>query len=224
MRKLINRNQYFRNRVKIFYYSNKRNFFWRREKLSPFQNLITELFLKKTRAETVDKRGISFIKEYRSPEKIFKEQRAKIFKKVAFLGLGNQRTKALKEISRYICWNFNGRLPCNLAEIESIPHVGLYIANATSCFGFNKRVSILDVNSSRIISRFFDIDSRKDIRDNKELQEKARELLPRKAFKEYNWGLLDLGALVCKPRPLCKECPLRKGCGYYSRNLDSNHQ
>ncbi|MBI5150360.1 MAG: hypothetical protein HZA28_06285 [Candidatus Omnitrophica bacterium] len=213
----MNKNQYFRDRIKKFYDNNQRDFFWRREKLSPFQVLITELFLKKTRAETVDQRIEPFVKRYNTAGKLCKEQRGRILRKISPLGLGNQRTTALKKIAGFVHENFEGRIPNRLPEIEGIPHVGLYIANATFCFGFNKRVPILDVNSSRIISRFFDIDARKDLRDNKALQLKAGELLPRKSFKEYNWGLLDLGALVCKTRPLCGKCPLRKGCGYCSR-------
>jgi A/G-specific adenine glycosylase len=213
-----NKNQYFRDKVKAFYHAHKRDFFWRRVRLKPFQIMIVELFLKKTKAETVNTRMYGFVSKYNTPKKILKERKAVILRKISPLGLGSQRTIALRTISKHIQENYEGTLPSNLTKIENIPHIGLYISNATLCFGFNKRVPILDVNTNRVISRVFGIDGKQDLRDNKKLQETALKLLPRKSFKEYNWGLLDLGALICKPIPLCVKCPLKSICWYY-RNV-----
>jgi len=124
------------------------------------------------------------------------------------------------QCTSYVTENYGGKIPIDLSKIASIPHVGLYISSATACFGFNQRVPILDVNISRIISRVFSINGKRDLRDNKALQAKAQELVPRQGFKEYNWGLLDLGALVCKPRPLCKRCPLKSKCDYYLKEFN----
>ena len=215
----MKRVQFFRDKVKEFYSKNKRKFFWRTENLSPYQVLLIELFLKLTRAETVNTRLVNFIHEYDSNHKLLKEEKEVLFSRIKGAGLGNQRTRALERIAEFIEEKHNGRLPSNLNELMKIPYVGLYTANAVLCFGFNRRASILDVNASRIISRFFSIDNTRDLRDNEELQQKAKELLPRKNFKEYNWGLLDLGALVCKPRPSCEKCPLRRKCNYYSKQV-----
>ena len=206
------KNQYFRDKVRQYYGLNKRDFYWRRTRLSPFQVMITELFLKKTRAETVDKFMLDFVTRYDTSKKLLKASEKEILKQVSTLGLGNQRTRALVQISRHVHEYHAGELPCDLKEIMEIPHVGLYIANATMCFGFNKRYPILDVNTSRVISRFFSMENKKDLRDDRDLQAKAGELLPREGFKEYNWGLLDLSAGVCRSRPSCTQCPLRRKC------------
>jgi A/G-specific adenine glycosylase len=207
--------QFFRNRVKEYYARFGRDFFWRSGNLTPYQIMITELFLKKTRAENVEKHVLGFLKEFPTYKKILQCKRNALYRKVQGLGLGRQRTVALKEIAIYVNKKFSGRLPEDINEISEIPHVGPYIANATMCFGLNKRSPILDVNTSRIISRFFSIRNNLDLRDNVELQDKAKELLPRNGFKEYNWGLLDLGAGICKSKPLCYKCTLRTKCNYY---------
>lgn len=210
--------QYFRDKVRKYYASNGRKFFWRQNRLTPFQVMITELFLKKTRAENVDKHVYGFLKEFPTNEKLLCCNERVLFRKVRRLGLGRQRTTALKKISSYMKEYSGGHLPSTIDEISKIPHIGLYTANATMCFGFNKRFPILDVNTSRIISRFFSIRNNLDLRDNAELQDKAKKLLPRNDFKEYNWGLLDLGAMICKSKPLCPECPLKNYCKYYNRH------
>ena len=216
-------NTYFRKKILDFYRQNKRAFFWRLEDLEPFQIMMTELFLKKTKAETVDKYMYPFIKEYSSNIKLYRANDSEIFNKISRLGLGKQRTRGLKEISNYIHKNFNDNLPDEIENLLEIPHIGLYVTNATICFGFNKRAPILDVNTSRIISRYFHIDNIKDLRDNKEMQDKAKELLPRKNFKEYNWGLLDLGALICKTKPSCDKCPLAKKCVFYQNSVKTKN-
>ena len=38
--------------------------------------------------------------------------------------------------------------------------------------------------------------------------------IPRKRVREFYYGLIDLGSLVCKPKPNCIQCPLQKSCSY----------
>jgi A/G-specific adenine glycosylase len=215
------KSQYFRDKIKEFYNTEGRNFYWRSRKLTPFQMLLTEFFLKKTKAEMVDQFIPHFLKKYPDNKCLLKAKFAGIYKDISHLGLGSQRSRGLMTISRYINDNLSGNLPGTPDEIVRIPHVGMYTGNATLCFGFGKRLPILDVNSSRVISRFFGIRNNKDLRDNIRLQKKALGILPREGIKEYNWGLLDFGAMVCKPKPMCSGCPLRRKCIYYRKNKNT---
>jgi A/G-specific adenine glycosylase len=184
-------------------------------KLSPFQLMIVELLLKKTRAETAEKVIKEFVKEFPSNNKLRKAHHKKIYSKIACLGLGKQRTRAIREISNFLHNNYKNKFPNRVEEIEKIPHLGMYIKNAIMCFAFNQSYSILDVNTSRIISRFYGMENSIDLRRNYELQRQADELVPRKNVKEYNWGLLDLGAQVCRPKPLCNICPVKRKCNFF---------
>jgi A/G-specific adenine glycosylase len=41
-------------------------------------------------------------------------------------------------------------------------------------------------------------------------------LLPRRMVREFNWAMLDLAALVCRPKhPKCEQCPVKRLCRYY---------
>jgi A/G-specific adenine glycosylase len=211
----VKKEQYFRNKIKSYYKTDKREFFWRKNDLNPFQIMITELFLKKTKAETVEKYCYNFVKKYNCNKKMKNLCNDEIYKSIKFLGLSNQRTKSIIKICEYLHINFNDELPNNYKELIKIPYIGDYTASAIMCFAFNQRYTILDVNSSRVISRFFSIDNDKDLRDNSSLKQKTLDLLPRKDIKEYNWGLLDLGAVTCKTKPLCSECILKNRCEYH---------
>ena len=207
--------QYFRNHIKRFYSTNGRTFFWRKRKLPAFQVLIVELFLQKTRAENAENIISQFIKEYPSNQKLYIARKKTIFRKISRLGLGNQRSKALRNISLYLHAHHRDRIPKDINDLRKIPNIGMYIANAIMCFAFGKRYPLLDVNTSRIISRFFSINNHVDLRRNSELYNQSQKLVPYKHIKEYHWGLLDLGALFCRTKPICCKCPLKRKCSYF---------
>ena len=46
------------------------------------------------------------------------------------------------------------------------------------------------------------------------------ELVPDKEHDYFNYGLIDLGALVCHYRqPRCRSCPLREFCVQYLESV-----
>ena len=46
----------------------------------------------------------------------------------------------------------------------------------------------------------------------------ADECLDKKNSAEYNQSIMDFGATVCKPVPLCNVCPLNKTCIAFNQN------
>ena len=114
----------------------------------------------------------------------------------------------------------NGQFPKTRNEIEKIPAIGQYIANAVLMFCHNQPQPLLDVNMARVLERFFGPRQMADIRYDPYLQKLARDVLPRKNFKEFNWAILDFAALVCKKRnPLCNQCCLNKQCSFYKNPI-----
>jgi len=76
----------------------------------------------------------------------------------------------------------------------------------------------MDVNMARVLERFFGPRKLADIRYDPYLQKLARDILPRKGAKEFNWAVLDFAALVCRTRqPLCPTCTLRTRCLFFRK-------
>ena len=59
------------------------------------------------------------------------------------------------------------------------------------------------------------------LEDNKNIiEEAANTLSVRKNNEYYSQGMMELGALVCKPKsPLCSQCPVVKECVSYKLNI-----
>lgn len=197
----------------IFWFKKEgRNLYWRTQPLGPWQWLVLELLLKRTRAETVEKVFPSFIEKYHHPNVVMETNDTELENDLRFLGLQRQRRVALKQIAEKIISAYNGKVPVDYDSLMSLPHVGRYVANAALCFSQNQRRPIVDINVARVLTRFNGREMPKDAREEW-IWELAEKMLPEENWKEYNYALLDLGAIVCKSEePSCSYCCVQSIC------------
>ena len=189
------------------------DFSWRKTD-NPYHVLLAEIFLRKTKADQVQKMYDSFLLAFPDLESIYNTSEAEIQKQIYSLGLGNIRSLWIKKI----CNDLYSKYGNNLSErnLESIlGKEKKYLLNALKCFVFGHKVALFDVNIKRILERVFGINlgvnaHRKEISWNI-----AFILIPDKDWKQYNWGMLDLGRMICTAsKPKCNICPLRQLCKY----------
>lgn len=206
---------------KFFYrYANRhlRSLPWRHKKITPFQLLVAELLLVQTKAEDVAKVWPGLIVRYPSAAKLARAQIGYLTRLLRPLGLQNQRSRAVKAVSKAVVERFAGRVPRSIKELLSLPHVGLYVACAVACFKFDQAVPIVDANVIRVLGRITGDEAGKELRRSKKVWEVAWKILPKKNFVLHNYGLLDFAAQVCQARsPQCTSCPLNKTCAYGSK-------
>jgi A/G-specific adenine glycosylase len=197
----------------------RRNFPWREGQIDPFVSLVTELMLQRTRAEVVAVFYPVLLEHLSTPAKILQRDRALMVRDLSALGLQDRRTDALKALASVVQEEYGGVVPPNEDKLLALSGVGPYIARAVLCFAFGKPVSIVDGNVTRVFCRFFNIENKGDNRRNKAIWEKADDTiaLDPDHVKEFNWALLDFGAMVCVPRsPGCEACCLNERCSFYS--------
>ena len=208
----INDLPWFRNKILRWYKNHGRHYSWRNKSATRYHQVIAEILLQRTKVDTVAAFLPVFMKEFPSWTALSKAQEAKLREFLKPIGLWRQRSTVIKNISLEMARR-NGRFPIKREEIEGLPGIGQYIANAIEVFCSNKRRPLLDVNMARVLERFFGPRKLSDIRYDPYLQKLAHDVLPRKKIKEFNWAILDFAALVCKPRnPKCYNCPVRMAC------------
>jgi len=199
---------------------NGRHFSWRKAKVSPYEILIAELLLQRTRAERVEPVFKSFIKKFPNPRTIVKVTALEIGGVIKNLGFQKRRLKNITGIARQLVKEYDGKIPEDKEELIKLTGVGEYTANSVLCFAFSRQVPVVDTNVSRILSRVFSLKIRGDPRLDKDLWVIARELLPIGQAKRFNWAMIDLGALICKPKsPLCYKCPIVMACDYVKSQI-----
>jgi A/G-specific adenine glycosylase len=211
--------KYFRKKVVEFYLKRGRRWPWR-ESRDPYVTLVTELLLQKTTATQVMQIYNEFFARFTTIEVLASASEEEIAKIVAKLGL-RKRARFLKEIAERIVKEFGGRIPDNRDALLSLKGVGMYTANAVLSFAYGRCVPVVDRNVARVIRRYFGIESDKPAYSDKALWEFAEKIMPQSMCREFNYGIIDLGAMVCLPEvprtsrgPKCYECPLKEMCSY----------
>ncbi len=199
----------------IYAKANLRTFPWREPGISAYRLLIAELLLVQTKAPDVAGIWPTLVARYPTPDRLSRASLRWLANFLRPLGLQNQRANALRDLARYLVREYAGQVPTDVVNLLTLPHVGLYVATAVSCFAYGERLPIVDANVLRVFGRIFDTPSQVDIRRNRTAWATAWALLPRREVSVHNYGLLDFAAEVCTPKlPKCGTCHIRELCSY----------
>ncbi len=206
--------RFFQQELLKWYETNGRKFYWRKRRLTNYQYIIAEVLLQRTKAETVAKFYPNFIIEFPNWKSLADADVKRIKEYLKPVGLYTQRSIRLKNLAIEMIKR-KGRLPRKREELESIPFIGQYIANAIELVIFNEPSPLVDVNMARVLERFFGERQLADIRYDPYLQELSYVIVEHENAKDMNWAVLDFAAIICKPKPLCLICPLATKCLFY---------
>lgn len=187
---------------------------WRAENVPKFHRLVAEILLQKTRAENVIEVYRRFVEVYPDPVSLAKADENELAEFLRPLGLYRNRSKNLIKLAKAI--SNKVEIPCNRDDLEQLPGVGPYIANAFLLSACNERVPVVDTNIRRLLKRVFSVEVGRDPRRDPSAWRFVERILPEENYREFTWALLDLAALICKSRkPSCHECPISLVCDYY---------
>lgn len=213
--------RFFQEIIITWYANNGRIFYWRRKGLSNYQYIIAEVLLQRTKAETIANFYPKFIKQFPNWKSLADAPIPEIKHYLKPVGLYTQRANRVKKLAVEMVRR-KGRLPKQRPELESIPFMGQYLANAVELIIFQIPTPLIDVNMVRVLERFFGPREKADIRYDPYLQQLAKKIVDHRESKKINWAILDFAASVCKARtPLHEHCPLRNHCRYFKSQVTS---
>ena len=202
-----------------WYDNNKRILPWRKkcsQKKREYLALVSEFMLQQTQVSTVIPYFNNFIKNIPNLDSLSKINEKKLLKYWEGLGYYS-RAKNLKKTANIVVSKYKTKLPINLDELKKLPGIGEYTANAILAIAFNKPYIPLDGNIERLIKRLLNLKSEAEI-SKKNLIKKKSFLGTSDRASDYAQALMELGALICKPKnPLCGKCPLTKNCKSYKK-------
>ena len=202
----------FRRKILAWYSDNGRSFPWRNKSASKYKLIISELLLQRTRAETIGSFLGTFLSHFPSWKKLSGASVVEIEKVIQPIGLWKRRAPILKNLAIEISKR-NGRFPSKRIDVEALPGVGQYIANAILLFCHGEAQPLLDAGMARVLERVFGKRKLADIRHDPYLQGLAFDIVQCSKAREINWAILDLAAKTCLVRkPRCNECPLASDC------------
>jgi A/G-specific adenine glycosylase len=199
-------------RLRAWYTKHGRRFPWRHN-ATPWSILVGETLLHRTNANVVKTLYPLVRKTFPSPESITanKDRWISLLRKGGLFW----RSRIFITTCEILLRDYGGHVPAERRELESLPGVGHYTASAVRCFGFGHRELITDTNTIRLAGRI----AGKRVNPAHHRATRIQALTARftkngrPPLARDNYALLDLAAVLCRPRkPLCRQCPLRPSC------------
>ncbi|HEV2907975.1 MAG TPA: A/G-specific adenine glycosylase [Candidatus Eremiobacteraceae bacterium] len=202
-----------RRLVLRWYRRHGRDLPWRRTH-DPYAILVSEIMLQQTQVSRVIPKYRVFLKRFPSVQALACAQLRDVLR--CWSGLGyNRRARNLWQCARAVIARHGGRMPPEIDALQSLPGIGRYTAGAVASFAFGAREAAVDTNVRRVLSRaMLGIDRA----DDATAWRRAVDMLPKDAAT-WNHALMDIGALFCRAKPNCAECPLRGACVFRRRGV-----
>lgn len=190
---------------------NQRTYPWRYWS-DPYRLLVTEVFLRQTRAPTVSAFVEDFFSDHPDPGSLLQAGETRLAKRLHPLGFSRQRAAQLVSLARYLV----GREQRSWAysELLDLPGIGKYSAGMVGAV-LGLPTAAVDTNVARVLCRIFALTpSHLEARKSPNVWRVAETLIAvSDEAAPVTWALLDLAATLCVTRvPRCSECPLHSSC------------
>jgi A/G-specific adenine glycosylase len=202
----------------IFWFQkHQRDLPWRTRR-TPYSTWISEMMLQQTQVQQVEPYFRRFINRFPTLSSLAKASTQDILKAWEGMGYYN-RAGNLHQAAKLIVSRLGGKIPADFQELIKLPGIGRSTAGAILSLAYGQPFPVLDGNIRRVLIRFFYITKDPQKTDTiHKLWTISQSIIPRRNPGLFNEALMELGALICRPKnPDCTSCPLKNGCqGFHS--------
>jgi endonuclease-3 len=198
---------------------------WKKENPSPksdleYTNAYTMLVAVVLSAQSTDK-GVNkatkeLFKVADNPQKMLALGVDGLIEYIKTIGLYNNKAKSIMSLSKDLVEKFDGVVPDNRKDLESLAGVGRKTANVVLNVVFKKPTIAVDTHVFRVGNRTGLAAGKKPLDVEKGLDKNIPD-----EFKldGHHWLILH-GRYVCKSRkPDCKNCSIEKFCEFDEKNI-----
>ncbi|MEO1250781.1 MAG: A/G-specific adenine glycosylase [Pseudomonadota bacterium] len=177
----------------------------------PYAVWLSEIMLQQTTVATVGPRFDAFLARWPNIGALAAAPLDDVLGEWAGLGY-YARARNLHKCAQMIATDHGGVFPDTEENLKALPGVGKYTAAAIAAIAFDRRAVVVDGNIERVAARLFRLNETgpalKAI-----VRKRMDEVWPARRSGDFAQGLMDLGALVCRPKnPACDLCPLSEDC------------
>lgn len=185
-----------------------------RDTRDPWHVLVSEVMLQQTGVNRVLPKWSMFMNQFPTVHECSQAPLGDVLR--LWQGLGYpRRAKNLQAAAQVVVEQHNGIVPNTLKGLLALPGIGPYTARAVLAFAFEEDAAVVDTNIARVLARFHG-----QTLKAREAQKLADDWIPHGEAWLWNQALMDLGATICRPQPLCDDCPLQEDCAWGGQGAD----
>jgi A/G-specific adenine glycosylase len=177
----------------------------------PYRVWLSEVMLQQTTVPHATGYFLDFTRRWPTVRDLAAAPEAEVM--AAWAGLGYYaRARNLIACARAVAERHGGVFPDSEAGLLALPGVGPYTAAAVAAIAFDRPANVVDGNVERVMARLHAVEA--PLPEAKpELKRLAAELVRPERPGDWAQALMDLGAVLCRPKaPLCDRCPLAGDC------------
>lgn len=181
------------------------------ERADPYRVWLSEVMLQQTTVAHATPYFLAFTRRWPNVTALARAAEAEVM--AAWAGLGYYaRARNLIACAKVVADGHGGRFPDTETGLRQLPGIGAYTAAAIAAIAFDRPAAVMDANVERVLARLAAVETPLPAA-KRVLAELAGALTPAARAGDWAQAMMDLGAMICRPRdPLCDRCPLADHC------------
>ena len=184
---------------------------------TPFTVLVSTVLSQRNRDEITYAASEKLFKKYPTPETLMNADLDDVNEIISNVNFHYNKAKAIKEISRILCEDYDGKVPKDINELVKLPMVGRKTANCLLGYAYRIDSICVDTHVHRISNRIGMVNSKTPEETEMQLQ----KAVPKKRWLEINDLFVRFGQEVCTPqRPKHDLCPLKDLCMEFKKESE----
>lgn len=164
---------------------------------SPFELLIAVILSAQTTDIGVNKVTPELFKAYPTPEAMMHAELSDLEDKLKTIGLYRNKAKFIKKTATMLVEEFNGVVPRERKELESLSGVGRKTANVVMSVAFNKPAIAVDTHVERVSKKFNIVEEGASVL---QVEKTLMEKLPEEIWSMAHHWLIFFGRYQCPAR------------------------
>lgn len=162
-----------------------------------FELLIAVILSAQTTDVGVNKATPKLFEAYPTPELMMQADLQDIEDKIKTIGLYRNKAKFIKNTATKLVEEFNGEVPMNRKDLESLPGVGRKTSNVVMSVAFNEPAIAVDTHVERIAKKFKMVDENASVI---QVEKTLMEKLPKEMWSIAHHRLIFFGRNQCPAR------------------------
>ncbi len=184
---------------------------------NPYQLAVAVLLAAQSTDKRVNLITPDFFNRFPDFQTLAQAKPQEVYEYIKSITYPNNKSKHLVNMAQKVMENFQGKLPEERDELESLPGIGRKSANVLAAVLFNKPYMPVDTHVHRVSNRIGLVKTKNPTQTERELL----KIIPENLLVKAHHLLVLHGRYICKARkPLCDKCRITELCEYYKQNKE----
>ncbi|MHA1467044.1 MAG: endonuclease III [Promethearchaeota archaeon] len=175
----------------------------------PFKVLISTILSARTKDANTKAATDKLFAKYNTPQLIAQGDIEELENLIRQSGFYRVKAARIKDVSKIILNDYNGKVPEDFEELIALPGVGSKTANCVLVYGFNVPAIPVDTHVHRISNRLGWVKTKKP----EETEKALSKIIPKEQWIRINRIFVKFGQQICVPiNPKHQLCPIEDIC------------